>query len=85
MWTPFNPRRPLSAAFQFDENIKRLKGPIKEWAHAKRIREDFELVLVEANLCRSYEGAGEGLRTQESKYLLVRLEGRRNTLLLEKE
>ena len=85
LWAPFNPRRPLYATFQFGENIKGLKGPIKEWAHAKRIRDDFELVQVEADLCRICEEARGGLRTQESKDFLVGLEGRRITLLLKKE
>ena len=43
------------------------------------------MVKVEEDLCRISEGVGGGLGTQESKYLLVRLEGRGNTLLLKKE
>ena len=58
---------------------------IKEWAVAKRNREDAELKNVEADLLMIYEGEGGGLSTQESKEVLSRLEGRRNTLILEKE
>ena len=79
------PEKTQSIAFQFTDNIKRLKGPIKDLGHAKRIREDIELNHIEEDLCRIYEEVGGGLRTQESKDSMVRLEGRRNTLMLEKE
>jgi len=85
LWRPYDENHDRTAAFQFAENIKRLKGAVKEWAIAKRLREDAELKQVEAELLQIYEGEGGGLMTLESKEDLVRLEGRRNTLLLEKE
>jgi len=85
LWRPFDENQVISAAFQFAENIKRLKGAVKEWAKDKRLREDAELKNVEAELDQIYDGNGGGFLTQDSKDNLVRLEGRRNTLLLEKE
>ena len=73
------------ATIHFANNIKRLKVFIKEWAAVKRSREDGELKNVEEELLVIYEGEGGGLSTQESKEVLTRLEGRRYTLLLEKE
>ena len=40
---------------------------------------------VEAELLQIYEGEGGGLMTLDSKEALIRLEGRRNTILMEKE
>ena len=84
-WRIFDETLDRSAAFQFAENIKRLKGEVKEWAKAKRVREDAELKQIEAELLQIYEGVGGGFLTLESKEAMVLLEGRRNTLLLEKE
>ncbi len=44
-----------------------------------------ELKQLEEDPTKIYEDEGGGLLTQESKYIPVRLEGRRNALLLEKE
>lgn len=76
---------PRSVAFQFADNFKRIKGHIKSWASAKCIREDTELKQVEFELHGIYEGEGGGHLTPESRDALTLLEGRRNTLLLEKE
>ena len=58
---------------------------IKDWAVAKRSKDDAELKQVEAELLVIYEGEGGGFASQEAKEALSRLEGRRNTLLLERE
>ena len=58
---------------------------IKEWSIAKRNRDDAELKSLEADLLLIYEGEGGGFSTLDSKEALTRLEGRRTTLLLEKE
>ena len=84
-WNPITGENERSNSIQFVDNIKRLKVFIKEWETVKRSREDAELKNVEAELLVIYEGEGGGLSTQESKEVLTRLEGRRNTLLFEKE
>jgi len=84
-WRGYNENNVRSAAFQFAENINRLKGAIKEWAVEKRRRDDSELKQVEAELLRIYEGEGGGLISQESKEHMTQLEERRNQLLLAKE
>ena len=84
-WRIFYETLNRSAAFQFAKNIKRLKGEVKEWAKAKRVREDAELKQIEAELLHIYEGVGGGLLSLESKEAMVLLEGRRNSLLLDKE
>ena len=76
---------PLSAAFQFAENLKRIKDAVKVWAVDKRLREDAELKQVEEDLCLIYEGIGGGYQTQVDKDTLVLLEKRRNSLLMDKE
>ena len=57
-WRIFYETLDRTAAFQFAENIKRLKGEVKAWAKAKRVREDAELKQVEAELLQIYEGVG---------------------------
>ena len=84
-WNPTVGENVRSTALQFADNIKRLKVLIKDWAAKKRRRDDTELKQVEDDLLEIYEGAGGGFSSQESKESLTRLEGRRNTLLLEKE
>ena len=49
-WNPIEGDNDRSAAIQFADNIKRLKVLIKEWAVAKRNRDDVELKTVEAEL-----------------------------------
>ena len=84
-WNPIVGENDRSAALQFADNIKRLKVVIKGWAAEKRRRDDAELKQVEVDLLEIYEGEGGGFTSQESKEALTRLEGRRNTLLLERE
>jgi len=84
-WRGYNENSMRTAAFQFAENINRLKGAIKEWAVEKRRRDDSELKQVEADLISIYEGEGGGFISQESKEVLVQMEERRNQLLLAKE
>ena len=84
-WNPFEGANDRSAAIQFADNIKTLKVHIKEWSIAKRNRDDAEFKTIEAELLLIYEGEGGGFSTIDSKEALTRLEGRRNTLLLEKE
>ena len=74
-----------SASLQFDDNIKRLKVLIKGWEAEKRSRDDVELKQVEAEILEIYEGEGGGFSSQQSKEALIRLEGQRNILLLERE
>ena len=84
-WIHFNPIILVSAAFQFAANFKRLKGEIKEWSVGKKLREDNELKLLKDDILRILEGDGGGMLNQETKENLIRIEGRRNTLLLERE
>jgi len=84
-WTPFDRGLDGTAAFQFADNIKKLKRLIKDWSKAKNRREDAELKQVEVELQRMYDSDGGGLISQDSKDTLSRLEGRRNTLLCVKE
>jgi len=84
-WSLFNRESVRSAAFQFADNIKKLKRLIKDWSIAKKRREELELKQLEEELLRLYESDGGGLISQDSKEELARLEGRRNTLLAEKE
>jgi len=84
-WVPFDMHAPLSAAFQFSENIKKLKSIIKEWSFTKRQKEEAELKQLEIELSHIYDSDGGGLGTLEDKEDLVRKEGRRNILLQEKE
>ena len=58
---------------------------IKEWSIAKRNRDEDELKSIEAELLLIYEGEGGGFSSLDSKEALTRLEGRRTSLLLEKE
>ena len=75
----------MSAAFQFAENFSRLKRLIKNWAVEKRRRDDNELRQIELEIVDMMDMEGGGLLNEESKDTLVGLQGRRNTLLLEKE
>ena len=84
-WIPIVGENDRSAALQFADNIKRIKVWIKDWSTEKRRREDAELKQVEADLLAIYEGEGGGFSSQDSKEVLTRSEGRRNTLLLERE
>lgn len=84
-WMPFNGNSVKSAAFQFADNINRLKVAVKDWLVVKRSREDVELKQVEADLLCIYEEYGGGLITQEIKEGMVHLEEWRNILLLAKE
>jgi len=84
-WTPFDRRLDGTAAFQFADNIKKLKRLIKDWSIAKNRREDAELKQVEEDLLRMYESDGGGLLSQDTKDALSRMEGRRNSLLCTKE
>jgi len=84
-WVPFDLRAPSSAAFQFSENIKKLKSLIKDWSYAKRQRDEAELNQIESELSHIYASEEGGYGTQEDKEALVKKEGRRNTLLQEKE
>ena len=51
----------------------------------KKLREDRELKLLEEEISRILEGDGGGMMNQETKENLITIEGRRNTLLLERE
>ena len=57
-WIPFGRDNDRSAALQFADNIKRLKVFIKEWAAAKRTRDEAELKSIEDALLLLYEGDG---------------------------
>ena len=84
-WIPFNPRISLSTSFQFAANFKILKGAIKDWYVGKKLQEDRELKLLEEDILRMLKGDGGRLLNQETKDNLIRIKGRRNTLLLERE
>ena len=58
---------------------------IKDWAVAKRNRDEAELKSIEAELLLIYDGEGGGFLSHETKEDLSKLEVRRTTLLMEKE
>ena len=62
-----------------------MKRLIKNWVMEKRRRDDNELRQIEKDIVFIMDSEGGGMLNQESKDTLVGLQGRRNTLLLEKE
>ena len=84
-WIPFDPRNRKTVAFQFATNIKILKDAIKSWAVDKQKRVDRELQQIELEISRIYNMDGGGMLNQMKKDVLFQLEGRRFTLLMEKE
>ena len=58
---------------------------IKKWAGDKHSREDLESRQIENDIYNIMDLEGGGYLTQESKYSLVSLQGKRNTILLDKE
>ena len=85
IWIPHDPGNRSTAAFQFAMNIRNLKDVIKVWAVDKWKRVDKELQHIEIELSRIYNMDGGGMMNQMEKDLLIRLEGRRISLLLDKE
>ena len=75
-WIPFDPGNRISTAFQFAENIRRLKVTIKALAVDKRKRVDRELQHIEIELARIYNMDRGGMLNQMEKDMLVRLECR---------
>ena len=67
------------------ENFLKLKRLVKNWAMEKRRRDDNELRQIESDIVFILDSEDGGMLNQESKDTLVGLQGRRNTLLLEKE
>ena len=53
--------------------------------YGEKLQEDRVLKLLDEEILRILEGDGGELLNQETKENLIRLEGRRNTLLLERE
>ena len=84
-WVSFNLDIRLPTAFQFAEIFFKLKRLIKNWVMEKRRRDDNDLRQIEKDIVFIMDTEGGGMLNQESKETLVGLQGRRNTLLLEKE
>ena len=84
-WVPYNPASRLTVPLQFVDNFSRLKGLIKKWAGEKRRREDLELRQIEKDIFNIMDLEGGGYMNQDSKDTLVRLQSRRNTILLDLE
>ena len=84
-WVSFNSDIRLPTAFQFVDIFFKLKRLIKNWVMEKRRRDDNELRQIEKDIVFIMDTEGGGMLNQESKDTLVGLQGRRNTLLLEKE
>ena len=84
-WVPYNPASRLTTPLQFADIFSRLKGLIKKWSGEKRSREDLELRQLEKDIYNIMDLEGGGYLNQDTKYSLVRLQGRRNTILLDKE
>jgi hypothetical protein len=84
-WIPFRQDLTHSTAFQFTENLRRIKEKVKPWAFQKRKLEDKELKEIEFELKRFSEDEGDLLSTTESKFRLLQLEKKRIKLLKEKE
>jgi hypothetical protein len=59
-WIPFQQDRPQSTAFQFAENLKKIKEVVKPWASQKRKNEDKELKEIELELQNSLKKKGGG-------------------------
>jgi len=85
IWEPFLHRGDLSSSFHFAKNISRIKKSIKAWAQAKLSRDDQELKQIEESLVGIYDEEGGGHLNSSAKEILSGLEGRRNTLLRERE
>jgi hypothetical protein len=66
-WTPFDQRNPLSATFQFVDNLKKIKEKVKIWDFQKRQREDQELKTIEEALKRIYEEDGGVTRHKDQR------------------
>ena len=75
----------MNVSLQFAGNFPRIKGLIKKRAGDKRSREDHELRQIEKDIYNIYDLEGGGYVTQESKDSLVNLQGKRNTIVLDKE
>jgi hypothetical protein len=76
---------PQSTAYQFTENLKRIKEVVKPWAYQKRKNEDKELKDIELELQSISEDERDIPNTTESKLRLLQLEKRRIKLLKEKK
>ena len=61
-----------------------MKRLIKNWAMQKQRRDDYELRQIEKEIAAIMDLEGGGMLNRESKDNLVGLQGRRNTILLEK-
>ena len=58
LWIPIIPEGVRSTTFQFTENIRRVKGVIKEWAMEKRRCEDSELKLIKEEISSILDSDG---------------------------
>ena len=65
IWIPFNSRSLLTVSFQFVDNIKRVKGDIKELVVEKRSRDDRELKLIEEEIMNILDGDGGDVESGE--------------------
>ena len=84
-WVPFNPENRLSTAYKFADIFSQIKRFIKSWAVDKYSKEDLELRQIEQEISATMDLEGGGMLNQETKDSLVRLQGRRNIILLDKE
>ena len=86
-WIPFQQDCPQSTAFQFAENLKRIKEVVKPRASQKRKNEEKELKEIELELHRFSKEGGrvEGVCYSRVKINILLLQKRRNKLLKEKE
>ena len=62
-----------------------MKDAIKDWSVDKQRREDSELKQIEKELLAIYDKVGGGMMDQMDKDVLICLEGRRISLLLDRE
>eukprot|EP01018_Ginkgo_biloba_P039380 Gb_12932 [translate_table: standard] len=85
LWLPFDCTLVESASIQFESKLKRIKLNSINWAHAKKIKDEKDLVEVEKSLEELYESEAEGFFAEKDKGVIFGLELRRRKLLEDKE
>jgi hypothetical protein len=85
LWVKIPEETQTPAAVLFVDNLNRLKQATKGWAREKKLKEDKEVLDIEAKLAELFDGDGQGFINQEAKEQLYGLETRRRVILAERE
>eukprot|EP00253_Pinus_taeda_P023181 PITA_23181 len=84
-WSAQPPLRDQRMAVDFCLRLNELKTLTKDWAKRKKLKEDLQLVDIEAKIAQLTDDRGLGFLTKETKTLLVGLENQKKKKLLEQE